>query len=169
MKKCAPKQLETITKVTLAGPDHYIHCPNYVFQDIKNFLPNLSAIAYQCQTPSYFWIGQGKEQFDLASRWEYWDIVESMRIFAPTITVIVEGLMWLKKRRLEDDGEKKRYSKERQGIVRMIRMGKESYEGSGWEDADLKLEVVQPKALVEGKSNAEWRIWWKMDELKYFR
>jgi hypothetical protein len=169
MKKRAPQQLETITKVTLAGPDHNRHCPCNVFQDLKDTLPNLSAIGFQCQTPSYWWASPDKEQFDLPRRWEYWEIVEEMRIFAPTATVVLEGMTWLKKRRLADDGEKKKFSAEKQGVIRLVRMGKEDgYEGMGWENADLKLEAVQSRALVEKQRNAEWRIWWKLDDLKFF-
>lgn len=164
----APKQLQLIEKVTLAGPDHYLHCPSSAVYDLKKSLPNLIAVGYQCQVPRYAWISDGdylvEAGLDLSGRWDSWAAVEMMKLFVPAITIVVEGHIWMKKRKIRGVE-----TKEQQGVMRVIREGREEdYEGTGWENSDVKLECIQPRALVAAKDNAGWRKWWKGEELAKF-
>jgi hypothetical protein len=178
LKKHAPKQLNSIRKVTLTGPDHPAHFPSYVLPELKKKLPNLTAVGYQCQMPRYWCLSDeqlANPEIDPTSpqfRWNVarWNIVQWVRIFGPKVTVVIEGLVWIRKQRIKDPVSNARIQvKERQGIIRVVRERKDDeYVGTGWEFDNMKLEVEQPGALVAGKRNAEWRIWWAADELKSF-
>jgi hypothetical protein len=168
LERRAPKQLSSIKKVTFAGPDHRLHSPNYhtgTLEAVEKALPNLGAIGYQCQTPHSTWVRHYYESLrDLKrslaqhDRWSKWHPFECLDMFAPTVTVVVEGLVW---------GMRENH----QGIVRVIRDGKEEgYEGPGRENGDVKLEVVEPRTVVSygGKNPAGWELWWETEELKAF-
>ncbi|KAF2830623.1 hypothetical protein CC86DRAFT_316070, partial [Ophiobolus disseminans] len=107
LKRRAPKQLESITKITLAGPDHYVLSPGYgISAVLKHDLPNLTAVGLQCQTPRYWWISDSDlaaPRLDMVLHWEFWDAVEAMKSFAPTVTCVVEGLVWIKKQKMHDE------------------------------------------------------------------
>jgi hypothetical protein len=177
LKRNAPKQLDSITKVTLAGPDCYVEHPSYAaLQLMKDILPNLTAIGYQCQTPRWRFDLDGvdphKADIDPSWHWHRWGGVEAMSTFGCHVSVVVEGLVWLKERRLKGEvkGTQTRI-KERQGIVRVVRQAKEEgYEGTGWENEDVRLEVMQPRELGphKGKAGTTWRLWWQTEELKKF-
>lgn len=169
-KAHAPKKLDGIRSITLAGPDHWKLCPSDVWEDIQASLPNLTAVAYQCQTPSYFWVREGEERINVDRRWQDLDIVERMRGFGRGVTVVVEGWAWLERRRDGDEGYGRRFGKEVMGIVRVARAGKEEGEGEGdgWQNGDLRVEAVQLREVVEKKREAGWRAWWEGEELKFF-
>jgi hypothetical protein len=167
----APKQLHSITKVTFAGPDHRLHAPSHytgTLEAVEKALPNLEAIGYQCQTPQSTWITKYYDLYSLGrglgerDHWASWHPFECLDIFAPTITVVVEGMVWWKP---------EEYHHEYQGIIRVVRDGKqERYKGSGCEDDDVKLEVVQPQRIAyhEGKDPIGWELWWETEQLQAF-
>jgi hypothetical protein len=177
LKMRAPKQLGSIMKVTLAGPDCCEEQPSYAaLHSMRDSLPNLTAVGYQCQTPRWRFNLDGADPYntDINPLWHWhrWTLVENMSTFGAHVSVVVEGLVWLKERRLEGEvkGTQTRI-KERQGIVRVIRAAKEEgYEGTGWENEDVRIEVLQPRelGLRKGKVEETWRLWWQAKELKNF-
>jgi hypothetical protein len=177
LERHAPKQLREITKITLAGPDCVEHAPSYnTLRALKNTLPNLTGVGYQCQVMQYSPIVNENGTIDLelglGRRWSLWAPVESLDIFAPGVEVVVEGIVWLKDEHIKRAGSTSQlHVRERQGIVRVIRDGKEKgHQGSGWENDDVRLEVVPPCELPSPATTrrAEWKQWWEAAKLKDF-
>jgi hypothetical protein len=86
------------------------------------------------------------------------------------ITVIIEGTLWTKgaKKYLASGGWIR--SAQQQAVVRIVRKGRVDGNvcGTGWEDEDVNLEVVQPGGLVEPGRTAGWRKWWRGKALRGF-
>lgn len=90
-----------------------------------------------------------------------------LKHFDPSITIVLEALIWQKARPRWNTN-----TKEQQAAIRIIREGKAakkgSAPGSGWTDEDVAVEIVQPGKLASGKRNAKWRQWWRGKEMKGF-
>lgn len=168
LEKHARHQLRNLRRVTLAGPDQYNTFKAQHVRELWRRVPNLEAVAFQGQTHPFPWIRQVSEVYnvDMRSRWHQWSALAPFRVFPRSVTVVVEGLIYLKRRTSKTT--KGKPLKEQQLVVRVIREGKEpdengmfEGEGDGWGDEDVQLELVQPGGLVEKASDALWREWWK--------
>jgi hypothetical protein len=100
LEQHAPKQLSSITKVTLVGLDQRSHAPSSeTLRALEDMLPNLNGVGYQCQTPRYSPVatkaGSGDAELGLGRWWSNWGPVVSLENFAPRVTVVVEGMLLL--------------------------------------------------------------------------
>lgn len=177
LEQHAQKQLSSITKVTLVSLDQRSHAPSSeTLRALVDMLPDLNGVGYQCQTPRYSPVannaGSGDAELGLGRWWSNWGPVASLENFAPKVTIAVEGMLLLEEEYVKDTESGIHHRiRERQGILRVIRDGKErGYEGTGWENSDVRLEAVQPRELTcaTDEVRAGWRQWWKAAGLRRF-
>ncbi|KAF2676642.1 hypothetical protein K458DRAFT_321611 [Lentithecium fluviatile CBS 122367] len=169
----APQQLAGIRRLTLAGPYHI----RYFSRDVPRVLdemPGIEGIGFQVQDRNFWWIN-GKDRTVNTTRWkQHWKLARWVRGIDSHVTVAVETTIWMKGLTGQIVGGQSRYAPEQQAVIRVVREGKvdsdgdEGMSGTGWEDADVKLEVVQPGGLVEPKRTADWRGWWRGKDTQNF-
>lgn len=167
LEKHAPSHIELIRRVTIAGPDNYNMNIDPALDQVANRLPNLEAIGFQGQVPKWTMNTPGNSfRFNPQLMWRQWHIATYMRRFDRSITVVMEGFVWVKPRRHWANGP----PNDEQSVFRIVREGRPNEnmaQGSGWDDADVEIES-HTSGLVAYKRIAKWRRWWRGKEVKYF-
>lgn len=164
-----PNRVESLRRITLAGPNSYRHFTNLELQLLRDRIPNLEAVGFQCQDANYRWTSFGnRRDFQVnVEAWKRWHTIDWMKSFSPSVTIAVEAIIWKKSH--------PRWTPnivEQQVAVRILRQGIPAEEGSrstsGWADEDVDVQVVKPGKLASPKRNAKWRQWWRGKEMKGF-
>ena len=164
-----PRRIDSLRRVTLAGPNSYRYFSNAELQLLRDRIPNLEGIGFQCQDSIWRWVrsyANNDVQVDREA-WKRWHLIEWMKAFDSSITIALEATIWRKSH--------PRWSPsviEQQIAIQIIREGKIAKEGSGpgsgWTDEDVEVGILKPGPLVSGKRNAKWRQWWRGKEMKGF-
>lgn len=168
LEKHAPKQLDSIRRITFAGPTAHTYCIQTNIADVQRRAPNLEAVGIQVQDASYRWVHStpnNKLQI-LDNTWSrvYW--IPWIYPLQPTIDVAIEALIWRKHCRYTPNNVP-----EQQAAIRIYRKGRTLEEGgtpaaSPWRDGDVEVEIDTPGKLHSYKRNAKWRQWWRTKETK---
>ena len=159
LAKHAPRQIDHLRRVTLAGPNTHPEFLQAQIRLLRERVPNLEGVGFQGQEGVWRWVrayAPGEPCIERET-WESWNILEWMRIFDSSVTIALEGIMWYKHEHWQT------MIVERQFAVRMLRKGKT--EGQGWNDDDVEVEFDEPGKLAESKKNAKWRAWWRSPAL----
>ncbi|KAF2115357.1 hypothetical protein BDV96DRAFT_77094 [Lophiotrema nucula] len=164
LKKVAPKQLESIRRVTLMGTDTWRTPLFTAFRRLK-MLENLEAIAFQGQVAKWTLLNLQSNKNAPEVRWGNWQLLNWLKDFPCNVKVVAEGLVWNKSRPRWVNSP----DKDHQVVVRIVR---DAYEGdqnasASWDDQHVDVEV-QRSDLINYKRNAKWRMWWRAKEVKHF-
>ena len=163
-----PKRIENLRQVTLAGPNSYRYFSGAELQLLRDRVPNLEAMGFQCQDMIWPWARRFTSGVQInPEAWTQWAVLAWMQSFDSSITIAIEAMIWKK--------SNPRWSPdvvEQQVAIRIIRKGKTGAAGSGsstgWSDEDIDVEIVQPGKLASPKRNAKWRQWWRGKEMRGF-
>ncbi|OAL51803.1 hypothetical protein IQ07DRAFT_586153 [Pyrenochaeta sp. DS3sAY3a] len=168
LEKHAPKQLNSIRRITLAGPTVHAYSFQTGIPDLQRRAPNLEAVGIQVQDASYRWMRStvnNKVQIP-DNAWSRVHWIHWMYPLQPTIDVAIEALIWRKHYRGMLSSVP-----EQQAAIRIYRKGRTVEEGgrpaaSPWQDSDVEVETDSPGKVHSYKRNAKWRQWWRTKEAK---
>jgi hypothetical protein len=164
-----PDRIDSLRRITLAGPNTFQYFNNIAFQELRDQIPNLESIGIQCQDIRRRWT-----RFDANNlvtvdpqAWKRWNMIDLVQGFDPSITIVLEAMVWVKPYR--------HYMRvnppvEQQLAIRVIREGKVANDGSGsgWADEDVDFEIIKPGNLHSCKRTAKWRQWWRGKDVQRF-
>jgi hypothetical protein len=177
MEQRAPRHLEQLRRVTLAGSvgsfsyaiGRPMDCTN-----LRNMVPRLEALAVQTQDQLSTWVrtSRGPDVFVRKDFWKIWYVTRSLMGFETDIEITAEIMVHWNPRRISihmcnPDVVEQLIS---------VRLKRPVLETAGelndlgylvWEDEDVQVEVIQPRHVGAPKQNAKWRNWWKTKELRY--
>ncbi|CAO2653990.1 Nn.00g107230.m01.CDS01 [Neocucurbitaria sp. VM-36] len=163
LAEVAPGQIESLRRVTLAGPNLPQFLSFATMRVLRDRVPNLEGVGIQCQDSSWAFLrswGVSAPQIR-PDAWKSWSVLERVKLLVDaSVTVALEAMLWKKKR--PRWGQKV----EQQVVVRILRAGKEGKVAGGWGDDDVEVEIDSPETLAEPKRNAKWRQWWRGKEMK---
>jgi hypothetical protein len=163
--------LNNLRRITLAGPNSYLYFSNAELQLVRNRIPNLEGLGFQCQDSIWRWVrsrANNDIQID-SDAWKRWHVTDWLKAFDPSITIAMEAMIWRKVHPRWNPNDI-----EQQVAIRVIRKGQDaengsgSRSGSGWADEDVEVEVVKPGRLASKKRIAKWRQWWRGEGMKGF-
>lgn len=165
LEKHAPKQLDSLRRINLAGPNVYDVIGHCNLGDLQNRIPNLEGVGMQLQDSSWRWFTGTLEihqrQWKNNHNW-----ILQLRQLQPTIDVAFEALIWRKHYKTFATS-----TQEQQAAIRIYRKGKTLEEGgtpanTPWQDSDVVVEIDKPGNVRSHKRNAKWRQWWRTPECK---
>lgn len=172
LRKHAYGQLLNIRRLTVISTLPGTHVDNRTAGILREF-PNLEAVGVQQVEPLFRYVHNiAAMDVDVARTWKAWGRWFSLRELSPRISLTMEGTVYVHRRNVkvrENGGVRVQPIKEEQFVTRIIREGKEEgYVGEGWDDEDVKFELVRPGGLVAPRRDAQWRLWWPSKEFKNY-
>ena len=170
LAECRPGQISHLRRITLAGVHDDSVVGERIFQVLRDQIPNLEGLGYQCQDFVSQWGGRTFGHHELAvddQAWKRWRVLEFMRMFDRSVTIATEAMIWSRSTSQYNNSK----VTERQAVIRVLREGKlveepDKPSPSGWSEDDVKIEIDRPGKLVVSGKNANWRRWWQTAEAR---
>jgi hypothetical protein len=167
LAKHAPNQINHIRRVTLAGPDSAGSLGYFAPKFMRDRLPNLQAVGFQCQSPAWHWGRRlhTAEWHVPDDAWKNWRGLNWGCVFDPSVTIAYEAMVWKNRDNIVSWNPD---VLEKMVAIRVLRRGNESPEASeGTVPIEWEAEIKE-YPIVETKRNAKWRAWWRTEEVKGF-
>jgi hypothetical protein len=157
-----PRQVENLRHVTLASPNFWKAICKLEFDTVRTRIPNLQSLGVQCQNPLYHWVNMSDQPRLKAGevdfkKWHEWNIVGWVRGFDPTITIVLQAMIWREPR----GRERKRV--EKQSAIHILWEGKAlgTAFGTAWSDTDITFNTTASNAVAPCTKDTGWKQWWQ--------
>lgn len=169
LAKHAPRQIDQLRRITLAGPNTWAAFSSHTTQILRDRVSNLEGVGFQCQDSIYRWFSYFRPAIELdRAAWKKTNIYHWILGFDPSVEIAAEVLVWRKPGLSWTVN-----TVEQQIAIRVLRRARAPDDGESgvWKgplvrDEDIEVEVDNPGQLVECKRNAKWRQWWRGKETR---
>jgi hypothetical protein len=89
-----PRRLDNLRRITLAGPNMNHYIDKAKFQLLRDRIPNLEGVGFQCQDSIWRWERPSANDVHVNLKaWKTWNLIRWMREFDPSIMIAMEAMI----------------------------------------------------------------------------